>query len=376
MSGSAVSEIRNMGVERMQSQVTNRKKSLRRRILLLLNILALALGATAGPLLTRFYFLHGGSKRWFSSWLETAGWPLLLPPLYISYRKQPNRENHITPKLVLACCGIGILTGADNYLYVYGVSFLPVSTSSVLIASQLGFNAIFALLLVRQKFSPFSVNSVVLLTASSVLLAFHTSGDRPEGVTSRQYVLGFVLTLGAAALYGFVLPLIELIYKKTKRPITYTLVMEMQFIMSVSATVFCTVGMLINGDFQALHREAEGFRLGKIDYSMALVWTAVVWQLGFIGVFGVTSMANSLLSGVIIAVTIPAVEVLAVILFHEKFSAEKGMALVLALWGFASYLFGEYYCYLKVRPPNVAEQPNKPEGSEGAAHAHQSINDL
>lgn len=376
MSGSAVSEIRNMGVERMQSQVTNRKKSLRRRILLLLNILALALGATAGPLLTRFYFLHGGSKRWFSSWLETAGWPLLLPPLYISYRKQPNRENHITPKLVLACCGIGILTGADNYLYVYGVSFLPVSTSSVLIASQLGFNAVFALLLVRQKFSPFSVNSVVLLTASSVLLAFHTSGDRPEGVTSRQYVLGFVLTLGAAALYGFVLPLIELIYKKTKRPITYTLVMEMQFIMSVSATVFCTVGMLINGDFQALHREAEGFRLGKIDYSMALVWTAVVFQLGFIGVFGVTSMASSLLSGVIIAVTIPAVEVLAVILFHEKFSAEKGMALVLALWGFASYLFGEYYCYLKVRPPNVAKQPNKPEGLGGDAHAHQSINDL
>jgi hypothetical protein len=208
------------------------------------------------------------------------------------------------------------------------------------------------------------------------LLAFHTSGDRPEGVTSRQYVLGFVLTLGAAALYGFVLPLIELIYKKTKRPITYTLVMEMQFIMSVSATVFCTVGMLINGDFQTLHREAEGFRLGKIDYSMALVWTAVVWQLGFIGVFGVTSMANSLLSGVIIAVTIPAVEVLAVILFHEKFSAEKGMALVLSLWGLASYIYGEHYCYLKQRPPDVAKQHTKPEGPGGDADAHQCINDV
>jgi len=146
--------------------------------------------------------------------------------------------------------------------------------------------------------------------------------------------------------------------------------------MSVSATAFCTVGMLVNGDFQALHREADGFRLGKIDYSMAIVWAAVVWQLFFIGVFGVTSMANSLLSGVIIAVTIPVTEVLAVVLFHEKFSAEKGMALVLALWGFASYLFGEYYCYLKVRPPNVPKQQNKPEGSEGAAHAHQSIDDL
>nr|ABR16841.1 unknown [Picea sitchensis] len=361
------------GVERKQSQVSNRQKRLRHRILLLLNILALALGSTAGPLLTRFYFLHGGSKRWLSSWLETAGWPLLLLPLYLSYRKQPNRENHITPKLFLACCGIGILTGADDYLYAYGLSFLPLSTASVLIASHLGFTAGFALLLVRQKFSPFSVNSVVLLSASSVLLAFHTSGDRPEGVTSRQYVVGFVLTLGAAALYGFVIPLIELTYKRAKRPITYTLVMEMQFVMSVTATVFCTVGMLINGDFQALHREAEGFRLGKIDYSMALVWAAVAWQLFFIGVFGVTSMASSLLSGVIIALMIPGTEVLAVILFHEKFSAEKGMALVLALWGFASYLYGEYYYYLKLRPPDVPKQQSKP---EGAAHAHQSINDL
>lgn len=236
-----------------------------------------------------------------------------------------------------------------------------------MIASQLGFNAVFALLLVRQKFSPFSVNSVVLLTASSVLLAFHTSNDRPEGVTNRQYVIGFVLTLGAAALYGFIIPLIELTYKKTKRRITYILVMEMQFIMSLSATVFCTVGMLINRDFQTLHREADEFYLGKFDYSMALIWAAVAWQLFYIGIFGVTSLASSLLSGVIIAAMIPVTEVLSVVLFHEKFSAEKGMALVLALWGFTSYLYGEYYSYLKLRPSNVPRQQNRqsldPEGT-------------
>jgi hypothetical protein len=73
---------------------------------------------------------------------------------------------------------------------------------------ELGLNTI--LLLVRQKFSAFSVNSVVFLTASSILLAFHTSGDRPEGVTSRQYVLGVVLMVGVTSLYGFVIPLIEL----------------------------------------------------------------------------------------------------------------------------------------------------------------------
>ena len=246
----------------------------------------------------------------------------------------------------------------------------------MLIASQLGFNAVFALLLVGQKFSPFSINSVILLTASSVLLAFHTSGDRPEGVTNKQYVLGFVLTLGAAAFYGFIIPLIELPYRATKCAITHTIVMEMQFVMSIVATLFCTVGMLVNGDFQALHREAEGFDLGKLDYAMAIVWAGVLWQIFFIGVFGVTSLANSLLSGVIIVVTIPMTEVLAVVLFHEKFSAEKGMALVLALWGFASYLYGEYYSHLKRRPPNVPKQQNKSEGPGEAANAHQFINDL
>lgn len=377
MSGYGVPETENMEapadtcVEGMQSLVTNRKKGLRYRILLFLNILILAIGSTPAPLLTRIYFLHSGSKRWFSSWLGTVAWPLLLPPLYLSYRRHPNRQNGITPKLFLASCGI-------DYLYVYGLSFLPASTASVLLATQLGFNAIFALLLVRQKFSPFSVNSVVLLTAGSVLLAFHTSSDMPEGVTHRQYVLGFILTLGAAALYGLVIPLIELTYKTTKSPLTYTLVMEMQVIVSISATVFCTVGMLINGEFQALPREAERFRLGKVNYCMDVLWIAVLGQFYFIGVFGVTFMASSLLSGVIIAVAIPGTEVLAVLLFHEKFSAEKGMSLVLALRGLASYLYGEYLCYWKLESPNLPEQQNKPEAPQGTVHvhAHQSITDL
>ncbi|GLJ10937.1 hypothetical protein SUGI_0138420 [Cryptomeria japonica] len=38
----------------------------------------------------------------------------------------------------------------------------------------------------------------------------------------------------------------------------------------------------------------------------------------------------------------PVVEVLAVVILHEKFTREKGMALAMALWGFTSYLYGEY----------------------------------
>ena len=52
--------------------------------------------------------------------------------------------------------------------------------------------------------------------------------------------------------------------------------------------------------------------------------------------------ASSLLSGIIIAVLLPVTEVLAVVFFKEKFQAEKGVALILSLWGFASYFYGEF----------------------------------
>ena len=41
------------------------------------------------------------------------------------------------------------------------------------------------------------------------------------------------------------------------------------------------------------------------------------------------------------AVLLPLSEVLAVIFLHEKFDGTTGIALVLSLWGFASYLYGE-----------------------------------
>jgi hypothetical protein len=72
-------------------------------------------------------------------------------------------------------------------------------------------------------------------------------------VTRGQYWLGFALTLGAAALYGLVLPLVELAYRRAAgggRAVTYALVIEMQLVMGFFATAFCTMGMIVNKDFQ------------------------------------------------------------------------------------------------------------------------------
>uniref|UniRef100_A0A6N2LQZ4 Probable purine permease n=1 Tax=Salix viminalis TaxID=40686 RepID=A0A6N2LQZ4_SALVM len=320
--------------------------TIKRKSLLILNCLILSIGNCGGPLIMRLYFIHGGKRVWLSAWLQTSGWPVILIPLAITYLHRRATDPatklfYMRTPLFMAAAIVGVLTGLDDYLYASGVARLPVSTSSLIIATQLAFTAGFAFLLVKEKFTYYSVNAVVLLTAGAGVLAMHTASDKPAGESRREYMMGFVMTLGAAALYGFILPLVELTYKKSRQEISYTLVMEIQMIMCLLATVFCTVGMLINKDFQAIPREARDFGLGDAKYYQVVVWSAVFWQCFFLGAIGVIFCASSLLSGILIALLLPATEILAVIFFQEKFQAEKGVALGLSLWGFASYFYGE-----------------------------------
>ncbi|KAK2659852.1 hypothetical protein Ddye_006385 [Dipteronia dyeriana] len=102
-------------------------------------------------MLRRLYVLHSGKRVWFSSWLLTASWPVILLPITINYYMQrrnstpssPSKTNlvSIKPPIFLAAAVISVLTGLDDYLYAYGVALLPVSMSSLIIASQLAFTA-------------------------------------------------------------------------------------------------------------------------------------------------------------------------------------------------------------------------------------------
>ncbi|KAB1215779.1 putative purine permease 11 [Morella rubra] len=67
-------------------------------------------------------------------------------------------------------------TGA-NLMYSYGLVYLPVSTYSLLCASQLAFNALFSFFLNSQKFTPSILNSVVLVTMSASLLAVNMDSE-------------------------------------------------------------------------------------------------------------------------------------------------------------------------------------------------------
>ncbi|KAI9088126.1 hypothetical protein K1719_030103 [Acacia pycnantha] len=339
----------------VSSSEQQKKKS--KRVLLIINCLLLCLGNTGGPLITRLYFIHGGHRVWFYTCLHTCGFPILLLPLIISYIRTRKPFFSIDSRLFTSSAVIGVLMGVDDYFYAYGLARLPASTSSLILATQLGLTAAFAFLLVRQKFTPFSINAIVLLTVGAGVLALHSSGDRPKGVSTKQYVMGFVMTLVSAALYSFLTPMLELLYGKSKQPLTYSLVIQVQIVMSFTATVFCTIGMLINNDFEVMGREAREFGLGQTKYYVVAVWTAIIWQIFFVGAIGVIFCSSSLLSGIIIAVSLPFTEVLAVIFFRESFTAEKGVSLALSLWGFVSYFYGEYKQLHKKKPST----PNTPQ---------------
>ncbi|CAA7015727.1 unnamed protein product [Microthlaspi erraticum] len=324
--------------------------------LLIIMSISLAIGICGGPLLARLYYINGGNRIWFTSFLTTAGCPIILIPLFFSFlrRRRSNRnKNQVNAEktkivlmktpLFIASIVIGLLTGVDNYLYAYGLKFLPVSTSSLIIGAQLAFNAIFAYFMVKQKFTPFSINAVVLLTVATGVLALHGDGDRPANVTYREYVVGFLLTVVAAVLYAFILPLVELTYKKARQEITFTIVLEIQMVMCVAASCFCLAGMLVNGDFKVIPREAREFKIGgAMFYYTLIVITGIIWQAAFLESIGVVFCASALASGVLISVLLPVTEVLAVVCFREKFQAEKGVSLLLSIWGFVSYFYGEF----------------------------------
>ncbi|KAG5396464.1 hypothetical protein IGI04_018278 [Brassica rapa subsp. trilocularis] len=374
-------------------------------VLVIINCIILAIGNCGGPLMTRLYFRNGGKRIWFSSFLQTSGCPIILLPLLFSFltrhRQQQEQEDTktalflIKPPLFLASVVVGLLIGFDNYLYAYGLAYLPVSTSSLIISSQLAFTAFFAFFMVKQRFTPFTINAVVLLTLGAGSLALHADGDKLPKETRKEYIVGFVMTVAAAVLYAFVLPLVELAYKKASQRISYTLVLEMQLVLCFVATCFCLVGMLADGDFKELGREAREFKLGGskhycvvvaftapklygqiqiclfriclllklglfINSSFLLLHSNIIWQGFFLGSIGMIFCASSLVSGVLISALLPLTEVLAVLFFKEKFQAEKGVSLFLSLWGFVSYFYGKIQSEKEKKKTQEAELSQLP----------------
>ncbi|KAJ0971722.1 hypothetical protein J5N97_019681 [Dioscorea zingiberensis] len=314
------------------------------RLLLAINYGLLLVGTLSSSILSRFYYIHGGSSRWLTTLIQSSAFPLLLLPIFSSRSNASSPLfSTFTPRLLLLCVSIGLLNGVNNLLFSWGISYLPLSTSSLILSSQLAFTLFLSVLLVRQTITFINLNCVILLTLSAILLAVGSNSDRPDGTTELQFFMGFLATLGAALLFALYLPLMKLVYLGLSK---YKTVMEMQVIMQASATVFALVGMVAGGGVAEVRKDMREER-GGFDLGLGVYWgtvgvTAVCWQMCFMGTAGLVFLTSSLNSGVCMTALLSLNVLGGVVVFGDAFGAEKAVSMALCLWAFSSYLYGEY----------------------------------
>ncbi|KAM5573429.1 hypothetical protein ABKV19_013128 [Rosa sericea] len=314
-------------------------------------------GQSTGTLLGRFYFEKGGKSKWVGALVQLAGFPILLPfYFFVSSKISPtpstttttacpiqySKPTSLLTTLALVYVTLGLLIAGSCFLTSFGLQYLPVSTFSLICASQLGFTALFSFFLNSQKFTPFVINSIVLLTISSILLVFNTDSSSSVLVSKAKYEVGFICTIGAAAGTGLGLALTQFAFTKIIKKQTFRAVVDLIIYESLIATCATLVGLFASGEWKGLNLEMDEFQTGKGSYVLTLAWTMISWQVFVIGAVGLIFEVSSLFCNVISALGLPVVQVLAVIVFHDRMHGLKVVAIVLALWGFISYVYQHY----------------------------------
>ncbi|GMN30520.1 hypothetical protein TIFTF001_002831 [Ficus carica] len=160
---------------------------------------------------------------------------------------------------------LGLLIAGGCFLASVGLLYLPVSTFTLIYASQLGFTAVFSFFLNSQKFTPFILNSAVLLTASSALLVFHSDAADSAAASKGKYAIGFVCTVGASAGAGLLLASTEFFFRKVLKVMTVEAVLELIIGQSFVASCVTVVGLFATGEWKGLSGEFEEFALGKVS---------------------------------------------------------------------------------------------------------------
>ncbi|MCD9559037.1 hypothetical protein HAX54_016763 [Datura stramonium] len=319
-------------------------------------------GQAIGTLLGRLYFDKGGNSKWLATLVQTIGFPILIPFLFIitsSTNYTSNNKNiEIIKKpsfLIVSSLYtlLGLFVAGYCMLYTIGLQYLPVTTYSLICASQLGFNALFSYFLNKQKITPYIVNSLVILTVSSSLLVLQKDDDSGEHTNNNKtysrskYIFGFLSTVAASAGYALMLSVTQLALQKIFKRENFRLIIEMSIYQSITATIAILIGLFASGEWGKLEEEMKEYKLGKIRYVLNLIGTAISWQAFTVGSIGLIFKVSSLFSNVISILGLPVAPVLAVMFLHDKLTGIKVMSMLLAIWGFMSYMYQHYLDDLK-----------------------------
>ncbi|KAK7270198.1 hypothetical protein RIF29_23167 [Crotalaria pallida] len=306
------------------------------------------LGHSAATLLGRLYYERGGKSKWIVTLVQHVSFPVLLLSYFIPAPKSTIRNHNqseqkpSTAVVASIYVSLGLFEALNCYLFATGLQFLPVSTYSLIGASELAFNASFSFFLNSLKFTPFIVNSLLLLTISSALLAFQTETDHSTENSKKEHVIGFICTVAASAGEGLLLSVRQFTFEKVVKKETFKVIMDLIICESLVATCVIVVGLFASGEWKGLHKEMEEFETGKASYLLTLIFTAINWELYCIGCVGLVFEVSSLFSNSMSVLGLPIVPISAVIIFHEKMHGIKAISMVLAVWGFISYLYQHY----------------------------------
>ncbi|EXB45756.1 hypothetical protein L484_003840 [Morus notabilis] len=178
--------------------------------------------------------------------------------------------------------------------------------------------------------------------SDTILLVFSTNLANPNLISKERYTIGLVCTVGSTAGYGLMLSLSQFAFEKVLKTDTFKAVLEMIIYQSLVATCVAMLGLFLSEEWKDLKREMEGFEPGMASYFITLGSTVMAWQIFTIGTTGLIFEVSSLFSNVISVLGLPFVSLLAVIFFHDAMDGLKAAAILLALWGFASYLYQHY----------------------------------
>lgn len=321
-------------------------------LLVSINIFFLLAGQCAAVLLGRYYYDKGGNSKWMATLVQTVAFPILLIPLlFLPSSQKPSTESASSSIAVISFIYIvlGVVIAGDNMLYSVGLLYLSASTYSLICATQLAFNAIFSYFINSQKFTALIFNSVVVLSLSASLIAINDDSSGPSGLSKWKYTLGFLTTLAASALYSLLLSLMQLTFQKVLKKETFAVVLEMQIYTSIVATCVAIIGLFASGEWKTLNGEMNSFTSGRRSYIMTLIGTAVSWQICSVGVVGLIFVVSSLFSNVISTLSLALTPIASLIIFHDKMNGIKIIAMLMAIWGFATYIYQNYLDDLKAR---------------------------
>ncbi|KAI9198890.1 hypothetical protein LWI28_023853 [Acer negundo] len=231
-------------------------------------------GQAAATLFGRLYYERGVKSIWMATFAQLTGFPLLFPFYCISPPRNPttisiHSEQPSSIILTLAYISFGIFLAADSMMYFVGILYLPVSTFSLICASQLVFNTVFSFFFHSQRFTPFIINSLALFAISPSLVIFQANYSNSIKISKENYVFGLICTFGASAGYGLMLSLTQLSFKKVLKRETYMMVLEIIIYQSLVATCAALVGLCNSGEWKGIKREMQEFELGKLSYVMS-----------------------------------------------------------------------------------------------------------